>query len=101
VKTENPSVCATVNWKLCKPEIALYCLYLSVIKRECVTKVLINPIIRTRTRHFVTRTTLHVTIFFVSCSINLVINPSVHLVTHSLVRNVIISSTSNCNLEFF
>jgi hypothetical protein len=30
--------------------------------REIVTKVLINPIIRTRTRHFITRTTPHVTI---------------------------------------
>jgi hypothetical protein len=54
VKTENPSVCATV--------ITLYYLYLSVIKRVCVTEVLINPIIRTRTCHFVMRTTLHVTL---------------------------------------
>jgi hypothetical protein len=30
VKTENPSACATVDWKLCKSAIALY---LSVIKR--------------------------------------------------------------------
>jgi hypothetical protein len=52
VKAGNPSACAEVNWKLCKSAIALYCLYLSVIKRECVTEVLINPIIRTRTRHF-------------------------------------------------
>jgi hypothetical protein len=51
VKTGNPSACATVNWKVCKSAIALYCLYFSVIKRECVTEVLINPIIRTRTRH--------------------------------------------------
>jgi hypothetical protein len=36
---------------VCKSAIALYCLYLSVIKRECVTKVLINPINRTGTRH--------------------------------------------------
>jgi hypothetical protein len=50
VKTENPSACATVNWKVRKSAIALCCLYLNVIKRECVTKVLINPIIRTRTR---------------------------------------------------
>jgi hypothetical protein len=34
---------------VCKLVIALY---LSVIKRECVTKVLLNPIIRTRTHHF-------------------------------------------------
>jgi hypothetical protein len=33
VETENPSACATVNWKVCKSAIALYCLYLSVIKR--------------------------------------------------------------------
>jgi hypothetical protein len=45
VKTNNPSACAMVNWKLCKSAIALYL-------REYVTKVLINPIIRTRTRHF-------------------------------------------------
>jgi hypothetical protein len=43
--------------------IALYGLYLNVIKCECVTKVLINPIIRNRTRHFVARTFLHVTFF--------------------------------------
>jgi hypothetical protein len=29
-----------------------YCLYLSVIKRECVTEVPMNPIIWTRTHHF-------------------------------------------------
>jgi hypothetical protein len=62
MKTGNPSACATVSWKVCISAIALYCLYLSVIKKEYVTEVLINPIIRTRTRHFVTRTTLHVTI---------------------------------------
>jgi hypothetical protein len=32
VKTDNPSACVTVNWKVCKSEIALY---LSVIKRTC------------------------------------------------------------------
>jgi hypothetical protein len=37
---------------------------LNVTKRVCVTKLLINPIIRTRTRNFVTRTLLHVTISF-------------------------------------
>jgi hypothetical protein len=42
----------TVNYNVWKSAIALYCLYLNVIKRECVTKVLINPSIRTRTRHF-------------------------------------------------
>jgi hypothetical protein len=34
VKTENPSACATVKWKVCKSAIALYCLYLSAIKRD-------------------------------------------------------------------
>jgi hypothetical protein len=62
IESENPSACATVNWKVCKSAIALYCLYLNVIKRECVTEVLINPNIRNRTRHFVRRTTLYVTI---------------------------------------
>jgi hypothetical protein len=38
-----------MNWKVCKWEIALY---LSVIKSERVTQLLINPIIRARTRHF-------------------------------------------------
>jgi hypothetical protein len=32
VEIENPSACATVNWKVCKSAIALY---LSVIKRTC------------------------------------------------------------------
>jgi hypothetical protein len=32
VKTDNPSACAMVNWKLCKSAIALY---LSAIKRPC------------------------------------------------------------------
>jgi hypothetical protein len=37
VETENPSACATVNWKVCKWARTLYCLYVSVIKSECVT----------------------------------------------------------------
>jgi hypothetical protein len=32
LKTENPSACATVNWKLCKSGMALC---LSMIKRTC------------------------------------------------------------------
>jgi hypothetical protein len=32
MKTENPSECATVDWKLCKSAVALY---LNVIKRPC------------------------------------------------------------------
>jgi hypothetical protein len=43
METENPSACATVDCKLCKSAIALYCLYL----REIV-----NPIIRTRSCYF-------------------------------------------------
>jgi hypothetical protein len=38
--------------------------YLIVIKRECVTKLLINPVIRNKTRYFVTCTPLHVTVYF-------------------------------------
>jgi hypothetical protein len=63
VVTENPNACATVNCNLCNSAIALYCLYLSVIQRESVSEVLINPIIRDRPRQFVTRTSLHVTIY--------------------------------------
>jgi hypothetical protein len=48
VKTNNTSACATVNYKVCKSAIALYWMWL----RQIVTKVLINPIIRTGTRHF-------------------------------------------------
>jgi hypothetical protein len=59
VETENPSACATVKCKVFKSAIALYglyCLYVSVIKRACVTKLLINSIIRTRNHHSFTRT---------------------------------------------
>jgi hypothetical protein len=35
METENPSACAAVNWKVCKSGLAVYCLYLSVIKRVC------------------------------------------------------------------
>jgi hypothetical protein len=48
VERENPSACATVNWKVCISAIALYCLCVSVTKSECVNQLLINPIIRTR-----------------------------------------------------
>jgi hypothetical protein len=48
MKAEDPSPCVTVNCKLWKSTIALYLNPL----RKLVTKVLINPIIRTRTRHF-------------------------------------------------
>jgi hypothetical protein len=40
-------VFVTVNCKMCKSAIALYCQYLSAIK---VSKVLMYPIIQTRTR---------------------------------------------------
>jgi hypothetical protein len=62
VEPENPSACATVNRKLCKSAKALY---LSVIYTDSVTEVLINPIIRTRTRHFRHAYHLQVTIYFV------------------------------------
>jgi hypothetical protein len=52
VEAESPSACATVNCKVCRSAIDLYYLYFSVIKRECVTEVVINPIIQTKTRHF-------------------------------------------------
>jgi hypothetical protein len=58
-ETEHSSACEMVNWKVCNTAIVLYCMYLSVIQKECVTKVLINPIIQTRTTHFITHTTLH------------------------------------------
>jgi hypothetical protein len=35
VKMENSSACVTANWKVCKSAIALYFLYLNVIKRGC------------------------------------------------------------------
>jgi hypothetical protein len=37
VKRETPSACATVNCELCKREITLHCLCVSVIMTECVT----------------------------------------------------------------
>jgi hypothetical protein len=49
---ERTNVCVAVNYNVCKSAIVLYGLYVNVIKSECVTQVLINPIIRTRTRHF-------------------------------------------------
>jgi hypothetical protein len=50
VETGNPTACSTVIWKVCKTEISLYDLYVSVITSECVTQLRLNPIIRTRTR---------------------------------------------------
>jgi hypothetical protein len=37
VKGENPSACATVDCKLCKRDIALYCLCVSVIMSGRIT----------------------------------------------------------------
>jgi hypothetical protein len=37
MKTGFSSACATVCCKVCKSEITLYCLCVSVIKIECVT----------------------------------------------------------------
>jgi hypothetical protein len=37
VETKNPGARATVCWKVCKSAIALYGLYVNVIKCECVT----------------------------------------------------------------
>jgi hypothetical protein len=59
VKTENPSACATLNWKVCKSAIALY---LSVIKRTCnqganKSNHKYNP------QLFARHTTLHMTIY--------------------------------------
>jgi hypothetical protein len=50
VEKKNPSARAMVCCKVYRSAIALYDLYLSVIKSECVTKVLIISIIRTRIR---------------------------------------------------
>jgi hypothetical protein len=54
VETENPSACATVNWKFCKSAIALYGLWVQPVLTiiESDRKVLINPIIRSRTRYY-------------------------------------------------
>jgi hypothetical protein len=38
VEKENPIACATVNWKLCKSVIALYCLYFRVFVKGGVNK---------------------------------------------------------------
>jgi hypothetical protein len=48
VEIGNPSALATVNCKLCKSTIELYCLDVIVIKSACVTEVVINPINRRR-----------------------------------------------------
>jgi hypothetical protein len=48
VETEKTSACVVVHCKLCKSEIAVYGLYLNVIKGECATQLLKNPIIQTR-----------------------------------------------------
>jgi hypothetical protein len=47
VERKNPSMCATVNWEVCKSAIALYGLYVNVIKRSC-NQSPNNPVIQTR-----------------------------------------------------
>jgi hypothetical protein len=47
---EKTNVCVTVNYNVCKSARALCDLYVSVIKSACVSQLLINAIIRTRTR---------------------------------------------------
>jgi hypothetical protein len=47
VERENPSACATVNCKVCKTEIALYCLCECNYDWVC-NQLIINPIIRTK-----------------------------------------------------
>jgi hypothetical protein len=48
-------ICGTRRGAVCVCKLVI-ALNLSVIKRECVTKLLINPTIRSRARHFVMRT---------------------------------------------
>jgi hypothetical protein len=38
VETKNPTAYGTVNWKVCRPAIALYWLYLRAILKEGVNK---------------------------------------------------------------
>jgi hypothetical protein len=69
VETGSPTACATLNSNWCKGEIALCYLYVSVNKSGCVTQLLINPVIRTRTRLI---SGVHVTIIRVDHAIDLV-----------------------------
>jgi hypothetical protein len=50
VEQENPSACATADCKVSEREIELYCHCISVIYERVCNQLLINPIIRTRTR---------------------------------------------------
>jgi hypothetical protein len=47
---ENPIACAIVNSEVCKSKIALYYMSVKVIRSGVCNQVLINPVIRTRTR---------------------------------------------------
>jgi hypothetical protein len=60
VEKEDLSACPTVNCSWRKTVITLYDLYVSIITSECVTQLIINPIIRTRTRLI---SGIHVTIY--------------------------------------
>jgi hypothetical protein len=61
VERQNPSACATVNCNWRKRDIALYGLCISVIYEWVGNQLIINPIIRTRTRPI---SGVHVTISF-------------------------------------
>jgi hypothetical protein len=61
VEQENPGVCATVNFNWCKWETELYYLCISVIYEWVRNHLIINPIIRTRTRLI---SGVHITVYF-------------------------------------
>jgi hypothetical protein len=69
VEQENPSACAAVNFNWCKWETALYYHCISVIYEWVRKHLIINSIIRTRTRLI---SALHVTIlYFNTCRIQI------------------------------
>jgi hypothetical protein len=97
VETGNPGACAVVNWNTCISAIALNSLCnLSVIKRVCVTKLLIHPIIWTRTRHFV-MCTPYMWQYFVSFheSINVIGNDDFYDSMKVSLQNSAIYNVSN------
>jgi hypothetical protein len=48
LEPEYPSACETVNCRCCRQKVALYWLWVNVIKSKCVTQMLMNPINQTR-----------------------------------------------------
>jgi hypothetical protein len=56
VKTETPDVCVTVSWKVCRIAVALCYVYSQLVR---MYKVLINPIIQSKTRLISHATTLN------------------------------------------